>query len=346
MNEQYQRLAESRARCTALESQSEAARQHWGQLLKQYHQSQLRYEIAIDPYNRDATSSGQISDMSTLRHRLINSGRDLEAHSTRVRAIERDYREARATFDLEFARLVVPSNYQTRPTAPSNPQSIASNSAYTYTTYATQLDRRPSWPTPASSLPDPMHNPAADLETLREDYFKWAANVNIYGEQLAEHKYDYLTTRADRERRQDQDEILLIKDEDFEADANRRREAITKALDEAIDNADRLKAECESLGIDLNPERRNIWDLEDAALSGAETEARDEYRKAFESALTLVPPEAFENAELVLASPSEHGSEPLDYSAPSERIESWVEALSPDSDANEQAEKPTTPIHA
>jgi hypothetical protein len=81
-------------------------------------------------------------------------------------------------------------------------------------------------------------------------------------------------------------------------------------------------------------------------LSGAETEARDEYRKAFESALTLVPPEAFENAELVLASPSEHGSEPLDYSAPSERIESWVEALSPDSDANEQAEEPTTPIHA
>lgn len=155
-----------------------------------------------------------------------------------------------------------------------------------------------------------------------------------------------MTARADRERRQDQDEILLVTDEEFDADANRRRDIITKALDEAIETADRLKAECESLGIDLNPARRNVWDLEEVALSEAETEARDEYRKTFEAAINLVPQEAFENAELVLASPSEHGSEPLDYSAPSERTESWLDALSPEPDADEQAEDPTTPIHA
>jgi len=117
-------------------------------------------------------------------------------------------------------------------------------------------------------------------------------------------------------------------------------------LDEAIVNADRLKAECESLDIDLNPERRNIWDLEDAALSVAEIEARDEYRRAFDATVTLVPSEALRHAELVPASPSEHGSEPLDYSAPNERVDSWVEALSPDLDANEQADDPTTPVHA
>jgi hypothetical protein len=195
-------------------------------------------------------------------------------------------------------------------------------------------------------MPGSTHSLAPHLESLREDYFKWAADVNIYGEQLAEHNYDYWTVRADRERRQDQDEILLITDEDFEADAKRRRDIITNALDEAIENADQLKAQCESLEIDLNPERRNIWDLEDAVLSEAEVEARDEYRKASEAAFTIVAPETFENAELVLASPSEHGSDVMDYSAPSERIESWVEALSPDSDANEQTEGPTTPIHA
>lgn len=86
-----------------------------------------------------------------------------------------------------------------------------------------------------------------------ENCFKWAANVYIGGEQLAEHNYDYLTTRADRERRQNQDKILLIEDKDFETDANRRREVLTKAFNEAIDNADRLKAECESLGINLDP---------------------------------------------------------------------------------------------
>lgn len=195
-------------------------------------------------------------------------------------------------------------------------------------------------------MPDPTNDPEPNFETLREDYFKWAADVNMYGEQLAEHNYDYWATRTDRERRQDQDEILLVTDEEFEADANRRRNVITKALDEAIVNADRLKAECEALDIDLNPERRNIWDLEDAALSVAEIEARDEYRRAFDANLTFVPPEAFQNAELVPASPSEHGSEPLDYSAPNERIDSWVEALSPDLDASEQAEEPTTPVHA
>lgn len=185
-----------------------------------------------------------------------------------------------------------------------------------------------------------------DREALREDYFKWAADVNIYGEQLADHNYDYWTSLDDRERRQDQDETLSITDEEFEADAQRRREIITKALDEAIDKADRLEAECKSLGIDLNPQKRNIWDLEDIALSKAETEARAEYRQTFEAAFAHVPPEAFENAELVLASPSEHGSDNGDCSAPSEHIENWVENLSPDGDTNNRIERPMLSDHA
>jgi hypothetical protein len=47
--------------------------------------------------------------------------------------------------------------------------------------------------------------------------------------ELAEHDCDYLTTRTESERCQDQDETLFIEDKDFEADAHRRREAITKA---------------------------------------------------------------------------------------------------------------------
>lgn len=346
MNGQYGNLAASRARYTTLESQSDAARKDWEHLLKQYHQHQLHYEVAIDPYSHDSDSSNHLLGVSALRDRLVNSGRDLEAHSTKVKAIEREYQQARTTFDLEFARLIVPSNARSGLIATSNSQSIASNSEYTHTTNTTQPDRRLSCPTPASSMPDPTNNPESNFETLREDYFKWAADVNMYGEQLAEHNYDYWATRTDRERRQDQDEILLVTDEEFEANANRRRNVITMALDEAIVNADRLKAECESLDIDLNPERRNIWDLEDAALSEAEIEARDEYRRAFDATVTLVPSEALRHAELVPASPSEHGSEPLDYSAPNERVDSWVEALSPDLDANEQADDPTTPVHA
>jgi hypothetical protein len=338
MDERFQRLVTSHARCSELEFRSRSAKKHWNELLSQYHQSQLRYEAAIDPYKDDSTLSAHPSETSTFRKRLTDNGIALETHFTVVRNIERAYREAQTALDLEFNHL--------GQIVPSDPQSIISNSAYSNITYATQPDRRPSWETSASSMPDPTQNHMPDLEALREDYFKWAADVNIYGEQLADHNYDYWTSLEDRERRQDQDETLSVTDEDFEADAQRRREIITKALDEAIDKADRLKAECKSLGIDLNPERRNIWDLEDAALSEAETEARAEYRKTFEAALAHVPPEAFENAELVLASPSEHGSEELEYSAPSERIENWVENLSPDGDTDERIERPMLSDHA
>ena len=338
LDERFQILETSHTRCSELESQSRSAKTHWNELLSQYHQSQLRYEVAIDPYKVDSTSSAHPSDMSALRKQLMRNGRALEAHSIVIRNIEREYDEARTALKMDFTRL--------RLIVPSNPQSIISNSAYTNTTYATQPDRRQSWHTSASSMPDPTPNHMPDPEALREDYFKWAADVNIYGEQLADHNYDYWTSLDDRERRQDQDETLSTTDEEFEADAQRRREIITKALEEAIDKADRLKTECESLGIDLNPQKRNIWDLEDVALSEAETEARAEYRKTFEAAFAHVPPEAFENAELVLASPSEHGSEGLEYSAPSERIENWVENLSPDGDTDEQIERPMLSDHA
>jgi hypothetical protein len=97
---------------------------------------------------------------------------------------------------------------------------------------------------------------------LREKYFEWAADVNIYGEQLADQNHEYRTSLADRERRRDQEEVLSVADEDFEADAQKRRDVITRALNEAINEAD-----CKELGIDINPQRRNIWDLEDEELS-------------------------------------------------------------------------------
>jgi hypothetical protein len=86
---------------------------------------------------------------------------------------------------------------------------------------------------------------------VRENYFEWAKKVAVYGEQLADHNYDYWDSRAWRELRKDQGETLSTTDEDFEAEAQRRRDVIVKCLDEAIDKADQLKADCESRGIDL-----------------------------------------------------------------------------------------------
>jgi sugar diacid utilization regulator len=158
-------------------------------------------------------------------------------------------------------------------------------------------------------------------------------------EQLADHNYEYWTSFADRERRQNQEEVLSVADEDFKADAQKRRDVIMRDLNEAIDNADRLKAECEPLGIDINHQRRNIWDLEDEELREAEIKARAEYREAFDAALAIVPLGAFENAELVLATPSDHGSEQLNLFASSERTESWVKTLAQEQYHNKEIDE-------
>jgi hypothetical protein len=186
----------------------------------------------------------------------------------------------------------------------------------------------------------------SDSTALREQYFEWAANVNIYGERLVNHDYAYQTSLADRERRQDQGEVLPDTDGDFKADAQRRRNAIVLALNKAIDNADRLKAKCEEAGIDHNPQIRNIWNLEDKALSDADIKAKAEYREAFKAALAIVPPEAFKNAELVLATPSDHGSEEPDFPAPSERTEIWVDSISQEQYRDEGVDEPKAPGYA
>lgn len=168
--------------------------------------------------------------------------------------------------------------------------------------------------------------------------------MNIYGEQLADFNYDHWTVLADRERRIDQEETLSVPDENFQADADPRREIITQALDKAIEDADELKAQCEAAGLDLDPYRRNIWDLDDTALSQAEMEHRTEYRKTFEAALASVPPEAFENAELVLATPSDNGSEPDEFIEPSRRVRSWVESVPSRGDTNEKFDDELLPL--
>jgi hypothetical protein len=68
--------------------------------------------------------------------------------------------------------------------------------------------------------------------------------------------------------------------------------------------------------------------LKDEELSDLEIKAKAEYRKAFDAALEDIPLEAFENAELVLASPSDHGGEQQEFPAPNERTERWVKTSS------------------
>lgn len=78
-------------------------------------------------------------------------------------------------------------------------------------------------------------------ESLRDAYWRKAADVNAFGEQLAEHNYDYWTTLADRDRRLDQGEKLSIPDEEFQAEAARARTIISQALEKS--NSRRQRAQ-------------------------------------------------------------------------------------------------------
>lgn len=329
--ERFRHLKAARAHRTTLQYEFQVAKKRWKETNKAYHKARSLYEkVALNPF-ADFQPSGQPGhDSVAARSRLNRLETDLESQCSNIRHIKGELQAARTSLERsERGFMELMDNHPMR----LEPQDVAYAAIPTHDrTQDVDLNA-----VPASSDQAPPWD-LQDDDSLRDAYFRRAADVNIYGEQLADLNYDYWTTLADRERRQDQEETLSIPDDIFQADAERRREVITEALDEAIKYADKLKDQCLAAGLDLNPHRRNIWDLEDDALSTAEMEHRTEYRKTFEAALAHVPPEAFENAELVLATPSDNGSEPDAFIEPSQRVKSWVESVPPSGDVHE---KPT-----
>lgn len=314
--EQFQHLEAARAQRTTLQYEFQAAKKRWKQTNKAYRKARSLYEkVALNPFS-ETTSDRPDHDIAAIRSRLNRLQTDLESQCSNIRSIRQDLQTARTSVERgeqDFMELLGTQSQH------PEPQGVAD------TLHLIHNRRQSVDPVQGSYYYAPPLFP--DDESLRDAYFSRAADVNIYGEQLVDFNYDHWTTLADRERRLDQEETLSVPDDEFQADAERRRELITQALDEAIKDADELKAKCEAAGLDLNPHRRNIWDLDDTALSQAEMEHRTEYRKTFEAALARVPPEAFENAELVLVTPSDNASEPDVFIEPSRRVKSWVDSV-------------------
>lgn len=321
VSEQYENLKACRANRTALRSEFQAAKELFQRSRKRYNKARAAYETAIDPFAENSKSSSSAQDMVNIRSRLTKAEADLESQGTQVRSIKTNLQAARASMERaerDFMDLAHREAQQFKH------QNVIRTGKQASDTRSVR---------PASSLA--MAFSRSEQNALQGAYFRKAGDLNNLGEQLAEHNYDYWIAIAERDRRQDQDEVLTVPDEEFEADALKRREAITNALNKAIQEADELKMQCETANIDLDPHRRNIWDVEETALSETELKHQAEYRQTFEAVLATVPPEAFQNAEVLRADASDDASEHADSPRSIERrIGSWVEDLDLEHDSN------------
>jgi hypothetical protein len=160
---------------------------------------------------------------------------------------------------------------------------------------------------PASPSP---HSTAmcSNQAALPEEYFQVAAEVQILGERLGDHNYEYWDAVARREYREDQDEVLSIPDEEFEKGYHEERTSITQRLDDAIKEADRLYAECRNRGIDVEANRMARRNDQD----GSNDEAR--YQQTSGASLNLIPVEAFKSADVVRGATLESDQETSDVS--------------------------------
>ena len=99
---------------------------------------------------------------------------------------------------------------------------------------------------PRTSLPSFASPPEVDF--LLERYHSRLAIVSSLGERFADHNYEYWNEVARRELLRDHEEALSVRDDDFEEMSERENDDILQELKHAMEEAERLKADCISAG--------------------------------------------------------------------------------------------------
>jgi hypothetical protein len=350
--EQIKVLKEYRAAATLNDEHLKLSKTTWQQLRTRYRKSRKQYESAIDPFRPTST------DIAALRESLAYHQQALEAHSDKIRTLRQTQDAAHKALDncLKVLSGPPPSQFFGFPYRPTLPASVSqhlersvsveSQTAVNSSTNTVIISAQSS--NTFSTTDEATTHAAADMVTagrevpatpsphnttmfpnqpaLLQRYFQVAAEVQILGERLADHNYEYWDAVAGREYREDQDEVLSIPDEEFEKGYHEERTSITQRLDDAIKEADGLYAECENQGIDVEANRMARRDDQDASNNEAE------YQQIFEASLDLIPVEAFKNAEVVRGATPESDQETGDISKANAAVSSWVENIPKDTE--------------
>jgi hypothetical protein len=303
---QFEKLATTRAYETISHGELDAAKRKWQRLRKAVRKSRVQYENAIDPFSSPLEVASTDQSIRKLREFCIYDRSDLEAHSAKIRTIQRKLQLAqiaRSRSELHFM------------------QSARK--------WVTDPDLRPSFafitsppsthaPTPAPSIKD---------TELARRYRSKVTEARSLRERLADLNFEYWNEVARRELRQDHDEELSVTDEEFEEMHSRDMEVVSQELARVIEEAKKIRSESLSAITSANRGEWELLDLESAVSENLGVRPHRGYEESLQAALEKVPREAFVNAEAIRGDTSEHASEDLDSARDSERITTWMDDM-------------------
>jgi hypothetical protein len=314
LDTQLEEMELSRAHESRVTAELEEGKQHWQQLRKAYRKSGKQYENAVDPFGVQPDAVSATQTIAELRERFINDRSLLESYAADIRRIQRKLQAAqtsRSRCELVFMQ--------------SARQWIRTPVGSALTESTVPFDNAQTLPRPIV----PTFTSPPEVDFLLERYHSRLAAVSSLGERLADHNYEYWNEVARRELLRDHEEALSVGDDDFEDTSEREKNDVLQELGQAMEEADRLKADCISAGA-------SVQDLEPAGSTFTYSHNLTDigYDDSLQAALARVPAEAFQDVENVRGDLSENESAHSEPGTASQRVFSWVDDLSLDQDAD------------
>ncbi|KAM0718568.1 hypothetical protein Q7P37_005638 [Cladosporium fusiforme] len=299
----------------SLRANFETNRQQYQQDSKTYRRTRSSYESTIDPFRTLSDPTLADESIANLRQNLIDHRSLFEASASNVRRARQKMQEAqrsRANCERRMTILARPwiLNTDTQSLAQSTLQSV-------------ELQNK------QDVVPETLAPPIRDFDSLMQLYHQKVADVKSLGEQLAEQNDEYWNEVARRELRQDQEDQLSVTESEFEAGWKRREEELTQELSQAIDEVTRVRAECiiaSDKSVDFGPE--DFPDLRSFISPDMGLESKPGFEQSLQGALSRIPPEAFENAEVIHADDSDNISDTEGDTGITDMVSQWRDSVS------------------
>lgn len=310
------RFEASRAHETSAQGELDAAKRRWQQQSKVYRKSRALYEAALDPFRTQSDLKATEDKITGLRECLISDRSALESNGGDARRIANKLRKAKQHRERELVALIQ--------TLRKWAQGLSDASAMSLVKLVPKTSEYQPGPIGAQA------SAASLADELLARYHDKAAEVESWGELLADQNYDYWNEVARRELKQDQEMELSMSESEFEHQARREKENITQELNQALQEAKGLREQYIAASDGSATQIQDLPKLVHAALEASEGDSSGGYKGSFQAALANIPAEIFENAEVVHADLPTDDNDSNPPAPASARIDSWVDSTMDD----------------
>lgn len=270
----------------SLRTNFDSKRQQYHEASKKYRQIRSGYETATDPFRSRTEPIAADESIGKLRQLLIDERSLFESTAADVRRARKQLQEAQKSRE-ECEQCLAASTR--RWFFIPDMQPLSDRTAHSM---RQQIQQQGTF-----ELSAPLHS---NLDSLIQHYHQKVAELRLLGEELADQNYDYWNEVARRELRRDQEDELSVSDSDFEANSKRQKEQITQELSKVIDEANRIREECilaSKHGASLSEE--DFPNLQSITLLDLGIDSQPGYEQSLQGALSGIPAEAYENAEVI-----------------------------------------------